>query len=115
MVLKLPPGPYRLEADARLEGQAHRAQAAFVVEGRAPELAVVAPDPGLLARIAEATGGRVLETAAALSGARFHAPRIVRLDNIRTQPLVGAGWLLWALLVVLLTGEWLLRRRYALA
>jgi len=112
--LSLPPGSYRLEAKAVLEGRSVTAQGVFVTEGQAPELAVVAPNPSLLGAIARETGGRVLPSAGALEGARFHAPRIVRIDNLRTKPLVGSAWLLWALLALALTAEWLLRRRFAL-
>ncbi|MFH2008605.1 MAG: hypothetical protein ABI333_18605 [bacterium] len=112
--LSLDPGSYRLEAKAVLDGRSESAQGVFVTEGQAPELAVVAPNPSLLRAVARETGGRVLRAAGTLEGARFHPPRIVRIDNLRTRPLVGSAWLLWALLALALTAEWLLRRRFAL-
>ena len=72
------------------------------------------PDPRLLTAVAAATGGRVLAPDG-LARARLHAPRIVRLDNLRHEPLVGNVWLLWGLIALALAMEWLLRRRYSLA
>jgi hypothetical protein len=116
VTLKLEPGAFRVEAKAVLDGRAVAAHGELVTEGRAAELARVDPDPKLLAAVAGATGGRVLPpTADGLARARFHPPRVVRLDTLRSEPLVGNAWLLWALLALALGGEWLLRRRFFLA
>lgn len=113
VTLKLEPGSFRVEAKAVLEGRAVAAQGELVTEGQAAELARVDPDPKLLAGVAAATGGRVLAPDD-LRKARFHPPRIVRLDNLRTEPLVGNAWLLWVLIALALGAEWILRRRYSL-
>ena len=114
VTLTLPPGSFRVEAKGVLEGRSVKARGELVTEGQAAELARVAPDPRLLMAVAVATGGRVLEPDG-LALARLHAPRIVRLDNLRSEPLVGNVWLLWGLIALALGAEWLLRRRYSLA
>ncbi len=114
VTLTLPPGTFRLEAKGLLEGRSVQAKGELVTEGQADELARVAPDSELLAAVAATTGGRVLSSDT-LARARLHPPRIVRLDNLRSEPLVGNVWLLWVLIVLALAAEWLLRRRYALA
>jgi hypothetical protein len=114
VTLTLPPGTFRLEAKGVMEGRSVQAQGELVTEGRAAELARVASDPGLLTAVAAATGGRVLSPDT-LARARLHPPRVVRLDNLRSEPLVGNVWLLWGLIALALAGEWLLRRRYSLA
>jgi uncharacterized membrane protein len=111
----LAPGSYRVQAKAVLDDRAQRAEGVFVTEGEAPELARVMPAPRLLAAVAAATGGRVLSEAAALDRARLHEPRVIRLENVRSEPLVGSPWWLLLLITATLTGEWLLRRRFALA
>jgi uncharacterized membrane protein len=88
VTLTLPPGTFRLEAKAVLEGRSVQARGELVTEGRAAELARVAPDARLLTAVAAATGGRVLDPDG-LARARLHPPRVVRLDNLRTEPLVG--------------------------
>jgi len=112
--LTLPPGTFRVEAKGLLEGRSVQARGELVTEGRAAELARVDPDAGLLMAVAAATGGRVLDPDG-LARARVHAPRVVRLDNLRSEPLVGNVWLLWGLIALALGVEWLLRRRYSLA
>jgi hypothetical protein len=112
--LRLPAGSYRLEATGLLDGRPVRAQGVLVTEGTAAELADVRTAPDLLAAVAKATGGRVLKPDG-LHRARFHKPRVVRLDNLRSESLLGNAWLLWALLAAFLAAEWLLRRRFALA
>jgi len=114
VTLTLPPGTFRLEAKAVMEGRPVQARGEVVTEGRAAELARVTPDPRLLTAVAAATGGRVLAPDG-LARARLHPPRIVRLDNLRTEPLVGNVWLLFGLIALALAAEWLLRRRHSLA
>ncbi len=111
----LPPGSYRVEAKGVLGARQERARGVFVVEGAAPELARVDPDPALLRAVAEATGGRVLSRPDALGGARLHPPRVIRLDNVRQTPLLGSLWWLLLVITAALAGEWILRRRFALA
>lgn len=111
----LAPGAYRLEAKAVLGGRQEQAAAVLVAEGSAPELARVEPAPELLAALARVTGGRVLNRPQDLARAQAHPPRVLRLDRLRTEPLVGSLWLLLGLIVLALGAEWALRRRYALA
>jgi hypothetical protein len=109
----LPPGPagaYRVEARATLGGRAVEARATYVTRESGEELVRLVPDPGLLRGVAEATGGAVLG-GGDWSGARLHAPRRLALHGLRTAPLLGSPWVLFALLALALTLDWWLRRR----
>lgn len=110
--LELPrePGAYRVEA--RLEGRDDAlAEEWLVVEAGGDELADPRSDPGLLSRLAEATGGT------------FHAspersPALGSFDTTRRRSLgverrapFGGAWG-FVLVVAALLGEWVLRRRW---
>ncbi|MDY0000308.1 MAG: hypothetical protein RBU30_03320 [Polyangia bacterium] len=111
----LRPGAFRLEAKAVMGGRQERAQAVMVAEGSSLELARVEPAPELLAALALSSGGRVLERPEDLLRARAHPPRVLRLERLRIQPLIGSLWLLLGVIVLALGAEWALRRRHALA
>lgn len=110
----LAPGTYRAEATALLDGRKEEATRVIVTEGSAAELARVEPAPDVLAAVARTTGGRVLRDPGDLSRLAHHPPRVVALDRVRTEPLVGSLWLLFGIIVLALGSEWLLRRRVAL-
>ncbi len=112
----LQPGAYlaRLEAEAEA-GTGLRAEEAFVVTGGGRERSQPRPRPGLLERIAEATGGRSdsVDTGA-LDALEFAEGRRYRVEASTTRPLLGVGWAL-GLVLALWTLEWFLRRRWGFA
>ena len=72
------------------------------------------PDHGLLHRIAEQSGGTVLNGAKDLSAMIERLPRVTGPSEIKKTP----AWSVWSLmltLVFLLTIEWIWRRRVGLA
>lgn len=101
------PGAYRIEASA---AGGERAAAVLVAEPDVREVEDVSPDWGLLRRIAAATGGRFFTAAEA--GALGEA--IVREAGgkaERVELALDRGPAPFALLVGLLSLEWILRRR----
>ena len=72
------------------------------------------PDHDLLRRIADQSGGRVLKGAKDLSAMIERLPRIVGPSEVKQTP-AWSGWWLLSLLIVLLTIEWVWRRRVGLA
>lgn len=110
LVLPERPGAYRVEA--RLSGrEGPVAEEWLVIEAGGDELADPRADPGLLARLAEATGGEAWarpSDAPALD--RIDATRRRSLGVRQTAPLEGA----WAFAVVVAAflSEWVLRRRW---
>jgi uncharacterized membrane protein len=72
------------------------------------------PDHDLLRRIAGASGGSVLTGANDLSAMIERLPRIVGPPEIKKTPAWSVWWLL-TLLILLLTIEWVWRRRVGLA
>ena len=111
----LPPGRYTASATAAVGGRsAGSANAEFWVDAQSIEWQDVAPDAGLLAQVAQASGGRTVkpgregDVAAALAMAR---PRAARDASVRLweSPIV------FALLASILSAEWWIRRRRGLA
>jgi hypothetical protein len=111
----LPPGRYEATATATLRGRAvGSARATFWVDPQSAEWQDTAPDPGLLAAVARASGGVAVtrgkegSIAPALAAAR---PRTGRERAVRLweSPYV------FALATALLTTEWWMRRRRGLA
>ena len=111
----LPPGRYEASATATLRGRVvGSARATFWVDPQSAEWQDTAPDPGLLAAVARASGGVTVERgkegaiAPALAAAR---PRTGRERALRLweSPFV------FALATALLTTEWWMRRRRGLA
>ena len=108
------PGVYRVAADAR-RGQAGAGggTASFLVGGADVEMTDPRLDDRLLQRIADVSGGRMIqpgESAAladALQAAVPAAAMAIRRDLWHT------GWS-FAAILMLLAAEWLLRRRYGL-
>jgi hypothetical protein len=109
------PGAYRVTAGATVGGTAATpAEAGFVVDHDAAEFARLTPDRVLLTELAGRTGGRLVEAdrLGALAGElkRRQAP----VMTTTTTPLWHQPWVL-GLIVLLLVGEWVLRRRGGLA
>jgi len=72
------------------------------------------PDHDLLRRIADQSGGRVLNGATDLSAMIKRLPRVTGPPEVKKTP----GWSVWSLLVLLLallTLEWIWRRSIGLA
>jgi uncharacterized membrane protein len=72
------------------------------------------PDHNLLRRIAASSGGSVLTGAKDLTAMIDKLPRIVGPSEVKKTPAWSVWWLL-SLLIVLLTIEWVWRRRVGLA
>jgi hypothetical protein len=111
----LPPGRYEASATATLRGRVvGSARATVWVDPQSAEWQDTAPDPGLLAAVARASGGVAVERgregsiAPALAAARPRAGR-ERAVRLWESPYV------FALATALLTTEWWVRRRRGLA
>ena len=72
------------------------------------------PDHDLLRRVAERSGGSVLKGADDLASMIARLPHVVGPTEVKRAPVWSRWWLL-ALLLVLLTSEWVWRRRLGLA
>jgi uncharacterized membrane protein len=110
------PGAYRITATATgPDGMALTpAEAGLVVDPDAKEFATIRPNRALLAQIAQQTGGRVL-AASDLGGlADDLLKREAPVMETKTWPLWHNAWVL-GLIVALLVGEWILRRRRGMA
>jgi hypothetical protein len=108
----LAPGRYRVQATAHGRVNA-TASAEFVVDAWSPEYETVDPDRSTLQRMAEASGGQVADAAHVGGLARHVARRAAAAGRVRERRL----WedpLVYAVVVGLLSSEWLLRRRRGL-
>ncbi len=107
----LPPGVYRIEAEAEVAGRKVTAGDIFLVRDASLELEEPAGAPATLELIAEATGGRALGPIDRLpADLAFDLPRVVRVDQ-RADVELWSRPMLIALALVLLGLEWLLRQR----
>ena len=118
---KLPGGAYRAvlvgDAVTRIlaeEGQADSVSTEFSVDSSlSAEQVELTADRGMAARLADKSGGRVLEANQAKRLLRLLASRVEQ-DELPAQfPLWDSWWLLIALLI-LAGGEWLIRKRTGL-
>jgi uncharacterized membrane protein len=108
------PGAYVARVVAKVDGQAMTApEAPFEVGRPNLEFDRLDLDDARLAAIAGATGGQYqhLSTADRLLDT---LDRAVRKEHVVLERRLAAPWPGWGLVVVLLTAEWILRRRYAL-
>ncbi len=85
----------------------------FVVEQRGKEFSPPWPNPGLMKKIAQATGGDTWSAGASPDPDALPQPEVWRVAGRKDTPLWD-NWLMGGLLLVLLTGEWYLRRRWGL-
>lgn len=109
------PGAYRVTAHATVGGTAATpAEAGFVVDHDAAEFARLTPDRALLGELAQRTGGRLLEADRLGTIASDLKRRQAPVMTTTTTPLWHQPWVL-GLIVLLLVGEWVLRRRGGLA
>jgi hypothetical protein len=111
------PGAYRVVARARLAAREDlpeeelSAEEVLLVEGPAAEMADVAARPRFMRQIASATGGRYVEDPPDLGRLPVQKARAVRVDRRSDQPLVDRWWF-FAIVVVALSLEWAVRRRF---
>lgn len=107
----LPPGVYRIEAEAEVAGRKVTAGDIFLVRDASLELEEPAGAPATLEMISGATGGRALGAIDRLpADLAFDLPRVVRVDQ-RADVELWSRPMLIALALVLLGLEWLLRQR----
>ncbi len=104
----LPPGAYHLTGRATLDGRAVVEDKTFVVRAEGKELEDIISRDDVLRAIAEAGGGTYRH--ASLDGVTIRTPREVRVGNQREVQFWSHPVLL-AVVLALLAGEWLLRRR----
>jgi len=71
-------------------------------------------DRAELAAIAAATGGELLDTPAQLLAALERIPSRTAIDTFRTPHAIWDGWVTIAFILVVLSLEWLLRKRFNL-
>ena len=71
-------------------------------------------DRSELAAIAAANGGRLFDTPAALFAALGEIPSRSATDTYRTPHAIWDGWITVAILLIALSLEWLLRKRFNL-
>jgi len=106
------PGAYRLEAEATVAGNKKTAQTEFVVLQQDLEMTTLLADHDALRRTAEAGGGtfRTIENLGDLFKELAQAEMQVFEPVERRWPLTS-GRVFLALVVALLSADWLLRRR----
>ncbi|MEK7706142.1 MAG: hypothetical protein AAB426_14370 [Myxococcota bacterium] len=111
-LVELEAGAYRVTAEARgATGPIGTGSAIFLVDTHSPELSRPTPRADLMQAIADATGGSALRVSDDFVR-RLHLrdPQAVEVDRRRNVELWDNGWALTAA-VLLLAGEWALRRR----
>jgi len=110
------PGAYRLEAEATVAGEKKTADTEFVVLQQDFEMTTLLADHDALRRIAEAGGGtfRTIDDLANLLKELAQADMQVFEPVERRRPL-ASGRIFLALVIALLSADWLLRRRWLVA
>ena len=107
---RLPPGFYNYEGILAGGRMQQKNAGVFAVESYSPEMAVIEPDSGVMARLAKETGGSFHD---GLDGQ-------ISLLSGSTEESVAGSWRLshnlwiYSLLIAFLSAEWILRRRKAL-
>ncbi len=113
----LTPGAWLLVVEALWQGRPQRATATIVVTAAAAESAHIQPSDRLLQLLAKASGGTVWSNGAPVGPVPViaHDPNdaVSRADTVHTEVWSRPEVLVWLLL--LLCGEWILRRRWGLA
>jgi hypothetical protein len=106
------PGAYRLEAEATVAGRTQTAQTDFILQEQDFEMTTLLADHEALRRTAEAGGGsfRTIDGLANLLKELAQADMQVFEPVERRWPL-ATGRVFLALVVALLSADWLLRRR----
>jgi uncharacterized membrane protein len=113
------PGTYRLIVEARKDGKRLGADETEVVVGRPnQEFERLGIDRGLLKKLAQATGGEFYEPANfgdLVERLRSASLREDMHRELGVQTVPGLFGILFGAFLVLVTGEWLLRKYYQLA
>jgi hypothetical protein len=114
-------GTYRVELDAPAakpilsEDNVAKVATEFSVEASTPaEQAELAPDRGLLGRLASMTGGTVADPARAGRVLPSLGPP-THVEIEKREYVLWDSWPLLILMVLVATGEWLLRKKVGLA
>lgn len=107
------PGPYRVVAQASLDGTAlGSGEDAVAVRAASRELSEAAPRPDLLRAVAEATGGGFVEASTGrLPELHLAEPEVVEVGRAKDRPI----WDRWEALLALafcVGAEWVFRRRW---
>lgn len=114
---RMPEGEYRWEAEVALDQERFTEQGQIIIEDAQIELSVLPADHGFLTRLAEKHGGTFLGVWEEKTAEEFASaatilgipPAIIHESNTLND---GISWkLIWPLLLLLLTIEWVLRRR----
>jgi hypothetical protein len=110
----LPPGRYRYEARARSGNEAlGTVEGVFAVDSLGAEMERLEADHELLERVAGATGGRLWHPDS-LQTLAEELRTMAQSEEERVQLAVWDSPLLFVLFVLLVSAEWLLRRRRGL-
>lgn len=104
----LPPGAYHLTGSATLDGRAVTEDKTFVVRAEGKELEDIISRDDVLRALAAASGGSYRQ--GSLEGVTIRDPREVRVGN-QKELQIWSHPLLLILVLGLLAGEWVLRRR----
>ena len=85
----------------------------FVVETDPVELRDTTPNPGLMTRLAKASGGEARHASEGLKGLAKKTPAVKKVNRRKDVPIWSSAWLLF-LSVFFPSAEWYLRRRWGL-
>lgn len=110
-VAALEPGDYSLKLTIKdaVTGTQPLTSPLFVNPRQTPELVDLSADRHMLAKVAEASGGALLE-ADQLDDFASRFRDVGRTETLSEELLVWNHWLVFLLLIGLLTSEWLLRK-----
>jgi hypothetical protein len=108
------PGAYKVRAEVWRDGRSLGVdEDVFVVRATSLERLYGEPRPDLLAALAGAGGGRVVQPDG-VTGLGFTDHGQVRVHRQKTEPVWDRAWVL-AVIVALAAAEWWLRRRHGFA
>ncbi len=111
----LPVGNYRFKAFVNLSGEKLEAEGRFSVQPIELELYETTANHGLLNTLSSQSGGQMqsLDGVSGLSDKLLESPyaKPIIYESASTSPLINYRWI-FALLVLLLTAEWFMRRYF---
>jgi len=105
-------GPWTLTAQAQ-EREALSDQDIFIVSSDPLELTSTAPQPKVLSALSNAGGGEALMFSESMKDIARKPPEMVQVNRRKDIPVWSNGWVL-ALMIIMPTLEWFLRRRWGL-
>lgn len=110
-----PVGNYRYRSTVNIGGEQLKAEGQFSVQPIELELYETTANHSLLKMLSDQSGGEML-SAAQIRGFAENlkasgVAKPVIYDNVRTSPLINLRWI-FAVLILLLTAEWFLRRYF---